>query len=291
MKRGKRSLRHVVLLFIRYRNREPWYNTQLSYNPAIHRIKQALFHGAIVEDLNKQPLGPPHPEILKYFEPPRKVVKRARHAIEAVREAFNVKEGMSLHTTDSRLLLTHFSAVPKTVPRNRKDGHVRARDDGDDALLLDKRPDKRIKLSETQTQATQRRVFGGTQRKPVQVSDDSETEPEDEQDLILNQKSRDTTASKDVRLLTPERSLTLDPDRAPGRIIGSAYPLEDFKKNIAEGDLVSKAVEDLAFVIISVISKPFSSKRTDEMIDCIKAMRKVALEVCLSSVKLPTISH
>ena len=43
---------------------------------------------------------PPHPEIPKYLNPPRKVVKRARRAIEAAREAFNVKEGMlQLHMT------------------------------------------------------------------------------------------------------------------------------------------------------------------------------------------------
>ena len=76
-----------------HRDRKPWYETALSYNPAIHRVKQALFHGAIVEDLNRQPLPPPHPELLKYFNPPRKVVKRARRAIEAAKEAFNVKEG------------------------------------------------------------------------------------------------------------------------------------------------------------------------------------------------------
>lgn len=74
-------------------NRMPWYDVTLSYNPAIHRVKQALFHAAIVQDLNRQPLPPSHPELLKYFNPPRKVVKRARGVIEAARTAFNVKEG------------------------------------------------------------------------------------------------------------------------------------------------------------------------------------------------------
>ena len=133
-----------------------------------------------------------------------------------------------------------------------------------------------MKLSDGQSQATQPRRTSDSQKKPVKaaLSDDSETEPEDdEQDLILNQKPGTS------KLPTPARSPTPDPGRAPGRIIGSAYPLEDFKKNTATGDLVSKAVEDLGFVITDIITKPFSSKRTDEMIECMKEMRKVCLEV------------
>ncbi|KAI0757611.1 SPOC like C-terminal domain-containing protein [Daedaleopsis nitida] len=73
-------------------NREAWFDTRLSYNPAIHRTKQALFHGAIVQDLNRQPLPPPHPELLKYLEPPRRVLKRAREATEECQKTFNVRE-------------------------------------------------------------------------------------------------------------------------------------------------------------------------------------------------------
>ncbi|EKM60439.1 uncharacterized protein PHACADRAFT_82428 [Phanerochaete carnosa HHB-10118-sp] len=259
-------------------NRTPWYDTRLSYNPAIHRIKQAQFHAAIVEDLNRQPLPPPHPELLKYFEPPRRVMKRARPAIDAAREAFNVKE------------------VPKTVARNRKDGHVRARDDGDDTLLLDKQPNKKIKLSQTQSQhvsrSQHRRVSPATQRKVPKrsVSDDSETEPEpepkdeDEEELLLDKKpkQRGTSAvpEHDHMPPTPERSVSPAPerDRAPGRIIGTTEPLEDFYKNIASGDLVTKAVEDLAFVIRTIVFRPFSAKRTDELLECTRALRKVSLE-------------
>jgi ATP-dependent DNA helicase 2 subunit 2 len=65
----------------------------MSYNPAIHRTKQALFHGAIIENLNTQPLGPPHPEIIRYFEPPRRVLKRARDATQDCIESLKVKQG------------------------------------------------------------------------------------------------------------------------------------------------------------------------------------------------------
>lgn len=74
-------------------NRYPWFDTRFSYNPAIHRTKQALFHSAVVQDLASNPPPPPHPELLKYFEPPKKVLKRARDALEECKAVFKVKEG------------------------------------------------------------------------------------------------------------------------------------------------------------------------------------------------------
>ncbi|GJE94221.1 ku80-like protein [Phanerochaete sordida] len=261
-------------------NRTPWYDTRLSYNPAVHRIKQAQFHAAIVEDLNKQPLPPPHPELLKYFEPPRRVLKHARLAIDAAREAFGVKE------------------VPKTVGRGRKDGHVRARDDGDEMLLLDKQPAKRIKLSQTQSQhvfrSQHRRVSPPTQRKAPKraLSDDSDTEPEpepepqDDDDLLLDTtpavkpepRAKPEPAEAGVPPTPSSRSPTPERDRAPGRIIGTTHPLAEFYANTASGDLVSKAVEDLAFVVRTVVFKPFTTRRTDEMLECVRALRRVCLE-------------
>jgi ATP-dependent DNA helicase 2 subunit 2 len=77
------------------RNRSPWYDTRLSYNPPIHRMKQALFHGAIVQDLAADPLPPPHPELTKYFEPPKNVLKRAKGATDDCKTAFAVKKGVN----------------------------------------------------------------------------------------------------------------------------------------------------------------------------------------------------
>ena len=75
------------------RNRGPWFDTRLSYNPAIHRVKQAQFHCAIVPDITTNPLPPPHPELLKFFDPPKKLVKRAKSTIDDCQKAFKVKEG------------------------------------------------------------------------------------------------------------------------------------------------------------------------------------------------------
>jgi ATP-dependent DNA helicase 2 subunit 2 len=66
----------------------------MSFNPAIHRTKQALFHGAVVEDIDTYPLPPPHPEITRYFEQPRRVLKRAHNATQACVSSFNVKHGI-----------------------------------------------------------------------------------------------------------------------------------------------------------------------------------------------------
>ena len=99
---------------ILHRNRTPWYDTRLSYNPAVHRIKQAQFHAAIVEDLNRQPVPPPHPELLKYFQPPRRVLKHARPVIAAVREAFDVKEGRFTHQYPSSHADTEYIYCPSS---------------------------------------------------------------------------------------------------------------------------------------------------------------------------------
>lgn len=84
---------HVLLISAARRNRAPWFDTRLSYNPAIHRIKQALFHSAVAQDLSSNPLPPPHPELTKYFDPPKRALKRARDAIDDCKAAFRVKEG------------------------------------------------------------------------------------------------------------------------------------------------------------------------------------------------------
>jgi len=58
-------------------------------------MKQALFHSAIIEDLAAEPLPPPHPELTKYFEPPKKVLKRAKDVVDECKNAFAIKKGVS----------------------------------------------------------------------------------------------------------------------------------------------------------------------------------------------------
>jgi len=238
-----------------------WFDTRLSYNPAIHRVKQAQFHAAVVTDLNTNPLPPPHPELTKYFEPPKRVLKRSLDAIEECKDRFRIRE------------------VPKKVARTRKDGHVRARDEDDDTLLLDKAAGRTKSSTQlgaasqhSQSQSQIHRAQSSQQAKKVVDDSETESETEEEEELLLDRKPTDRGA-----LPTPAPE---EPDRgqARGRIIGSTYPLEDFKANIARGDVVTKAVEDLGAVIKEIVLRPFASRRAEEMIQCMRELRRVCLE-------------
>ncbi|KAJ7789458.1 ku80-like protein [Mycena olivaceomarginata] len=249
-------------------NRAPWFDTRLSYNPAIHRTKQAQFHAAVVSDINKNPLPPPHPELLKYFEPPRRVLKRAREAIEEVKSEFKVKQ------------------VPKKVARTRKDGHVHAHDDDDEMLLLDAKPPTRS-ASQSQSQIKVTASPAGKGKAKAGVADDSATEDDsDGEDLLAASAAKKPAGTPPPQrkahnpLPTPARSLSpeFDPARAPGRIVGNTRPLADFQANIARGDMVSKAVEDLGAVVAEIVMRPFANRRSAELMECLEALRDTCLK-------------
>ncbi|XP_006454821.1 hypothetical protein AGABI2DRAFT_148177 [Agaricus bisporus var. bisporus H97] len=262
-------------------NRTPWFNPAESYNPALHRTKQAMFHCAVVTDIASNPLPPPHPELLKYFDPPKKLLKRAKPAIVQAQEAFKVKE------------------IPKRVVKrgaaaNNK-GHEYAADDDEMLLLNHKRP-----------KSIDSPMMGVIKLEPISPSKDkgkakamdsgSETEDEEEETGFVTVQhpeegrrldgkkpplaTPEPTPQRGVPLPTPARSVSpqIDLGRAPGRIIGTTFPLKDFKKNLEQGDVVSKAVEDLREVIVEVVMRPFASKRHEEMIDCLRALRDTCLK-------------
>jgi len=255
-------------------NRQPWFDTRLSYNPSLHRVKQALLHCAVVADITKNPLPPPHPELLKYFDPPRRVIKRARSVVDECKDIFKVKE------------------VPKKVAaKTRKDGHAFAEDDDGELLLLDGSPE----LAKGQLQAVTTPSTSPSKAKDKAKaikSEDSETEDDEEfvhvekPSLASDKKSAaGQHAQKAMPFPTPARSASpmdvddeIDSGRAPGRIIGTTNPLKDFRKNLEHGDVVSKAVEDMGYVISEIVMKPFAWRRTDELLECLREMRNVALQ-------------
>ncbi|KAF8665093.1 hypothetical protein AX16_000561 [Volvariella volvacea WC 439] len=298
-------------------NRTPWFETTYSYNPSIHRIKQAQFHCAIVSDLEANPLPPPHPELTKYFEPPRKVLKRAREALEECKTAFKVKE------------------VPKKAPRARKDGHEHATEEDENLLLLDRKASATQSTQQSQTLKTQSQVVnsrnpsasprkdkekekefaararaatdqkGKAKAAENDSATESDTEDDEDEDIVMveapsvqtsQQKQREAykyeedddeilldkvpsssrtgTRKSSTRSVTPQ----VDPGRAPGRIVGMAYPLKDFENNLKRGDVVSKAVEDLGWVLKEIVLRPFASRRYDECLECLRKMRDVCLK-------------
>ncbi|KZT42746.1 SPOC domain-like protein [Sistotremastrum suecicum HHB10207 ss-3] len=240
--------------------REPWFDPAQSYNPALHRIKQALFHAAVVPDLNTHPLPLPHAELLKYFEPPPKVVKRAESAIKDCIAEFKVQQ------------------VVKVVGRRRKEAHAEA--DDDMSLVLGPRADQKdSKPTVREPSPTLKpEVPVVADKEDVQMDDGgSETEPDDDDNLPKQEKAIPPPSPTLVPSTANEEPMDIDPQIPEGRIIGAAFPLRDFKKNIATGDVVSKAVEDLAFIIMDIIIQPFAKRRHQEMIECLRELRTVCL--------------
>lgn len=198
--------------------------------------------------------------------------------------------------------------MPKKVARVRKEDHVRAPDEDEEMLLLDAKCPARSGASQSQSQSqrpTQSKSFvqsdsparKETQKKKAADSgSETEEEPEEDEELLLDAAPARKPDRDRAPLPTPARSMSpegrediFDRMVPPGRIVGMARPLEDFKKNISRGDVVTKAVEDLAFAIKDILLKPFAHRRTEEMVECMHELRKVALEVC-SPLTLPHVA-
>lgn len=161
--------------------------------------------------------------------------------------------------------------------RQRKDGHVLARDDDDEPLLLDLKPPRH---TQSQFQLYQSTSEATLVNKPAAGGSDTE---DDESDSAQSPpKKHKNNLPTPARSLSPE--IVVDPGRAPGRIIGTTYPLKDFQKNISQGDVVSKAVEDLGHVIKEIVLKPFTSRRNVELLECMRTLRDTALKVGLLAI-------
>jgi ATP-dependent DNA helicase 2 subunit 2 len=69
-----------------------WFDVNRSYNPVIHRIKEAIFHASLTQDLDKDKLGPPHPELVKYFQTPAPLAKGADDVTNRLKESLSIKK-------------------------------------------------------------------------------------------------------------------------------------------------------------------------------------------------------
>jgi ATP-dependent DNA helicase 2 subunit 2 len=170
--------------------------------------------------------------------------------------------------------------VPKRVARPRKNDHKRAQDDDDEVLLLDRvAPSQTRSHSKPETTASQSQCQPSPApavKRPIsgKGDDESETEPESDVDVWPS------SSKEGAKLPTPspEPEIVADAQRAPGRIIGMAAPLTDFRNNISQGDVVSKAVEDLGWVVKEVVLRPFAGRRHAEMIECLNVLRETCLQ-------------
>lgn len=70
----------------------PWLEPVNSFNPVIHRIKEAVFHASLVEDLKKDPVPPPHPELTKFFNTPEPIGEQVADVTERLKSALDIKK-------------------------------------------------------------------------------------------------------------------------------------------------------------------------------------------------------
>lgn len=69
-----------------------WFSVNHSFNPVIHRIKEAIFHASLTADLDKDPLGPPRPELTRYFYTPDEVIDAAADVTNRLKESLAIKK-------------------------------------------------------------------------------------------------------------------------------------------------------------------------------------------------------
>lgn len=73
-------------------NSHTWFDPSLCVNPVIHRIKEAIFHASLTADPKANPLGPPHPDIIKYFHTPEVIAQKVEKLTEQLKEALDIKK-------------------------------------------------------------------------------------------------------------------------------------------------------------------------------------------------------
>ncbi|KAG8959142.1 ATP-dependent DNA helicase II subunit 2 [Tulasnella sp. 419] len=248
----------------------PWFDINDSFHPSIHRLKQALAHAAVVPDISEHPVPPPHPELTKYFETPSEVLERSQKALQKLKSVADVK-----------------IVPPKSVAKKKKG-------------ILDATehigPEFSVENLLGESEEADEETNSGPLGQPSSVSAKSKEKKMDlDGDLSATDEEEQAPAAAKAKhrgppLPTPalsppkgkgkkkESRPVKDKDIRPGRIIGNADPLEDFRENLSRGDVVSKALEDMGDVIMEIVAESFSSQRYDEAIECMKAMRQTALE-------------
>ena len=245
------------------RERGPWFDPSLSFNPAVHRIKQALFHAAIVPNLVDHPIPPPHPDLMRYFDSPPKMIKRSSQSLEKCIHAFNI------------------NPVPRKVAKRKVEMHVAAVEDDD--LILP--PSKKFRQASPGVDTLDVDLLPKTLGNSQDADDDqqphSETEPETDEEGQTGGKTIHASEPEDGTLdptsHAPDDDMIIDRAVPEGRIVGFTHPLDDFKNNLVSGDVVTKAVEDLGFIVQEIALRPFAARRHDELLQCLREMRVACL--------------
>lgn len=218
-----------------------------------------LFHAAIVPNLVDHPVPPPHPDLTKYFYVPPKLIKKSGQVLDVCRRVFNI------------------SQVPKKAVKRKAEMHVAAIED-DDLILA---PSKKLRQqSPAKDEGTKNNFDCFINDKRADASEtESEADNVTQADALESVVEPRSSAAIKPDISSAKLNEEMDIDHAipEGRIIGTTYPLEDFKSNLSSGDIVTKAVEDLAFIIQEIALQSFAERRQEELIDCLQEMRSVCL--------------
>ncbi|TEB34003.1 hypothetical protein FA13DRAFT_1789778 [Coprinellus micaceus] len=94
---------------------------QESYNPTLHRAKEAILHSTPVADLKA------HPK-LKFFEPPSRVPKRGKQPLEACIKAFDIKQVPKRGAKVKDQGSTRKAAIPSPSSRRTRQARWYAQD-------------------------------------------------------------------------------------------------------------------------------------------------------------------
>lgn len=155
---------------------------------------------------------------------------------------------------------------------------MHAQDQDEDMILLDQKGPARNRPAVPSPAKSQGVNASMSRAGKKKVSDDdSETESESDDEYLLVSKPKGSRPGLPTPTASPEPEP--GPQRAPGRIIGNAYPLKDFRENLRQGDVVTKAVQDFGVVVREIVGRPFASRRKDEMMECLKELREACLRV------------
>jgi ATP-dependent DNA helicase 2 subunit 2 len=69
-----------------------WFDPARCYNPVIHRLKEAIFHASVTEDTVANPLPPPHPDLVKYFNTPEEISLKVEKVSERLKDALEIRK-------------------------------------------------------------------------------------------------------------------------------------------------------------------------------------------------------
>ena len=222
-----------------------------SYNPVIHRIKEAIFHASLTQDLDADPLGPPHPELVKFFHTPEEVGDEVEEITRQLKEQLKIKK------------------VPPKVRRRKAEKEELRPDEGKwvlDSVNMIVANEGSIDIDE---------LFDGDDadkgKAKAEPSIPGKTVKNEDRSPITSKGSAET----DVLPPPPTKS-PAKPKR--GRLVSNEQPLEDFNRLVeGEGDVFRKAIQDLGAVVKENVQASFSRQAFPLAIECLKAMRSTAL--------------